>query len=491
MSLIFDESQFNHRFIKEKTVKGVVFALSTTVFRAIINFVGNVVLARLLTPSVFGAFGILSFSVQQVPVLLYDFGLQDALVQKRKPLGKKEVATVFTVNAATAALFVAIIFFAAPFLSRHYGIDSQGPWLFRIFSLIIFTFLLEGIPLALLKRRIGFDQLIWVSLAGAVSFNLITIALAIFNFELLSLVYGTLLSRIFSLLTLFKFQSWQIAFAFEREKLKKLLNFGLPLKGTTILGLIALSIVPLLVGSVAGLEAVGYFGFSDRILGLVMIVPSTLSTILFSSLSRSQDRHKLFKVVVEKSIEWVGFLVFPIAAIFIALAPQIISLIFTDKWLPALWVFYFGVLAVVVSSLGGIFSQALLSLGKAREMLKISSLQAVLAWGLSLPLVFLVGYNGVALAKLVASLSSFLSLFFLRKQIRPQIVNRVFPSFFAALASGGAIKLLVPHVLRGIVTLFLLAGCGLIIYLLLLLPFKGRALWEDGKKIERSLLEAK
>jgi len=483
----FDETQINGRFIKKKTVRSIVFYSSTSIFGIIVNFLGNVILARVLAPAIFGAFGVITFAVQQVPVLVYDLGLPEALVQKKKPLKKREIATVFTVNTLTALFFVSLIFVLAPFMARYYAIDTRGPWLFRIFSLVILGFLLESIPMALLRRRIAFEKIAFLSLVGVLSFNLIAVTLALLNLGILSLILAVLLSRIVALSVLFKLQTWKISFAIETEKLKELLKFGLPLRGTTWVGLTTLSIVPLLVGSISGLEAVGYFNFSSRILSLVLVIPGVLSAVLFSSLSRSQDKPKLFQGMVEKSIEWVTLLVFPMVSIFIALGPQIISLIFTDKWLPALWIFSLGFLTVAVSCVGGVLSQALFSLGKTKAMLKISSLRAVAEWSLSLPLIFLIGFNGVALAKLLASFTSFLPLVVLRKQIKLKISDKIFPYFLAALTSGLVLKLLVPYTVRGIVTLICLAGGGFLLYLLILLPFKGKILWQDCQKIKDSL----
>lgn len=486
-----NQIKMDSRFIKNHTARGIVWSFLTSIIKMVLNFGGNLFLARLLAPAVFGAFGILTFWSQQVPVLLYDLGLPNALIQKKGKLTRKELASVFTVNALVAFFLTVMIFVLSPILAQHYQVNGQGAWLFRMYSLIVFTFVLESIPLVLLKRRIGFDRLVWVSLAGAVSFNLMTVILALAGFGLYSLILGTFTSRIFGLLVLFKFQKWHYTVDFQKEKIKKLLNYGLPLKGTALVGLTTLSIVPLLVGSVSGLEAVGYFHFSDRILGFILVIPGIVSPILFSSLSRSQDKPRLFKLMLEKTTEWIALIVFPIVALFLALAPQVVSLVFSDQWLPGLPVFYLSFLTVGISCVGGLYYEALLSIGKSGVMLKIATLRGLIEWTLSLSLIMIMGYPGVALAKLAASLTFIPVLLMIKRQAKLRLFGRIFPYLAAALLTGIIVKLLVPLTVRGIASLLGLAIVGGVFYFVIVLPFKGRVLWLDVMKISRSIKEAK
>lgn len=445
-------------------------------------------LARHLDPIIFGAFGIIIFVAQQIPVVLFDLGLPDALIQKKKPLNQKELSTVFTINAVVAVIFVALIYFLAPKLADYYQIDSLGPWLFRIFSLGIFGFLLESIPLTLLKRKISFARISLVSSVGIVSFNLATITFVFLGFGLMGLILGVLVAKAISLFFLFRLQTWKISFNFDLKELNKLFSFGLPLRGTALVGLISLSIVPILIGSVSGLAAVGYFNFADRISNLFLIAPSIIGVILFPSLSRAQNNPALFKQIIEKSIEWMSFLIFPCAAIFIALSLQVVSLFFTDKWLPAITIVNLSVLTVVITSIGGVITQALFSLGEAKLILKITLLTTLLQWIISLALISAYGYNGVAFSRLIVSLTALLPFIILRRKIRLDLFDKVFPYFSTALISAFIVSLLVPHFIKGIPTLTLLFAIGLGVYLLLLAPFKIKYLWHDGLKIKGLLL---
>lgn len=89
MNDLFDETQIDGSFIKEKTIRGIAFSAFASGIKTVIAFFGNVILARILAPSVFGAFGIITFVCQQVPVVLYDIGLSDALIQRKTHQPKK------------------------------------------------------------------------------------------------------------------------------------------------------------------------------------------------------------------------------------------------------------------------------------------------------------------------------------------------------------------------------------------------------------------
>jgi O-antigen/teichoic acid export membrane protein len=92
---------------------------------------------------------------------------------------------------------------------------------------------------------------------------------------------------------------------------------------------------------------------------------------------------------------------FPITAILLALGPELTHVLFTDRWMPGIHVFY-----LYCMSPGGIgvflpLYSAILSLGNTRILLFISLFLVAAEWGMGVYFVIHYGFTGVAFSQLI------------------------------------------------------------------------------------------
>ena len=96
------------RSLKEKTITGVIWTTFQRGGALLIGFIGNIILARLLTPDDYGCIGLLLIFTSIADVLI-DGGLGSALVHK-KELNKIDCSTVFTANLVFSIILFGILF---------------------------------------------------------------------------------------------------------------------------------------------------------------------------------------------------------------------------------------------------------------------------------------------------------------------------------------------------------------------------------------------
>ena len=99
----------------------------------IMQFIINLVLARLLAPDDFGLVGMILIIVI-ISNTLTDGGFGAALIQKSKP-NEADFSTAFYINIATALLLYIIIYFTAPIVATFLGATELVDIL-RVLSLV-------------------------------------------------------------------------------------------------------------------------------------------------------------------------------------------------------------------------------------------------------------------------------------------------------------------------------------------------------------------
>ena len=102
-----------------------------------IQFISGIVLARLLTPHDYGCVGMLAIFITLSESFI-DGGFGSALIQKKNPT-QTDYSTIFWWNIVVAIVMYAIIFVAAPAISRFYGIPVLSSVL-RVQGIILFIF---------------------------------------------------------------------------------------------------------------------------------------------------------------------------------------------------------------------------------------------------------------------------------------------------------------------------------------------------------------
>ena len=98
-----------------KALSGTIWATIDRFGIMALQFIVNLILARLLTPADYGCIGMLAIFIIVSQVLI-DGGFGSALIQKREPT-QEDYSTIFFWNLFFAIALYVILFFASPWLS--------------------------------------------------------------------------------------------------------------------------------------------------------------------------------------------------------------------------------------------------------------------------------------------------------------------------------------------------------------------------------------
>lgn len=480
-------SEIDLQTVKSRAVKGVLTLTGRTFILQIVSFLGFFCLTILLKRTEFGLF----FAVSELVAILgyfSDIGLAAALIQKKESPTENDVRSTFTIQQILVVGLLIIAFLLTPTLKNFYNIPENGVWL--LWSLLIGFFLasLKTIPSVLLERKLRFDLLAVVEIFESLVFYGIAVFLAWKGFGINSYSLAIVARGIIGVILVYIFSPWPVGFAFEKESLKHLMKFGVPYQANSFLAVIKDRMMNVMMWKIIGVDGVGILGWAQKWAQMPLrFVMDSVMKVTFPAFSRMQDNTAELKKGIEKTIFFVSLLTFPALAGLVILAKPFISLIPQyGKWdvaLIALGFYAFNsAWAAVTTPLVNVLSAT----GRIKTVFKLMVMWTVLTWILFPALGLKFGYNGVALASALVSISSIVALFLVKKYINFDLINSVRSSFVSTLVMSlslyGTIQL-APQLSQSIIGIIILIILSAIVYSVVIFLQLGNSLIMDIKKL--------
>ena len=436
----------------------------------LIFFIGSIVLARILAPQVFGIYAIVNFIVTFFSTF-GDVGIGAALIQKKGELGRDELSTTFWLQQILVWLVVVVVVIAAPLALKVYPtLPPVGVWLIRAMAVSFLLSSLKTIPAILMERNIDFKRIAWVDITENLAFQGVAISCAFMGFEVWSFILAAITRSFLGTVIIYALSPWRPSFHYRFESVKGLVRFGLPYQGNQLLNFIKDAVTPLFIGAYAGAAAVGYVNWARNFAFAPLIISETFGRVAFPAFSKLQHDKELLARTVERSIRMMTLVLFPITSAMIALAPEIIHVVFTDKWMPGINAYYLFCIAPVCVGIFLPMYSTILALGQSRILLVMTINLIMLEWGLGVPLVIRFGFTGVAMAQpVVTILFTYVYYRVLRKQ---QIIPRIWINISLPLVSAIivclVIKFMAQFYIADILSVTMLIIANMILFLMLI-----------------------
>lgn len=329
--------------LKQKAISGIFWSLLQNVGGKGITFIVMIILARLLTPEIFGLIGMLMIFIQ-VSQTLVQAGFNQALIQK-KETDEEDYSSVFWINLVVSILIYAILFIGAPWISAFYD-QPVLTELTRAFSLVFVINAFSYVQEARLSKEMRFKTLTIIHIPSTIIGGVVSVTMAFMGYGVWSLIALQLVTRLAYAVQIWIYAKWQPLIAFNGTKARSLFSFGSKLMISGVIHSVYQNIYLVVIGKFFPLSAVGYYQNAQNL----VIIPSTtfsgaLSKVAFSAFSSVQDDNKKLKDGYKKVIQQVLFWLCPAFVLAGVLAEPLFRLVFTEKWLPA--VPYFRWLCIV------------------------------------------------------------------------------------------------------------------------------------------------
>lgn len=441
----------------------------------IVSLLVQIVLARILAPSDFGAMAIMVVFTNLGTTFMLS-GLNTAIIQK-KELEESDPSTAFWLSFAISVLFFLIIWLTSPVIASFYSAPSLvGP--LRVLSLMVVFGSLSSIQTALITRALNFKRIFIASSTSLVLSAVAGIAVALAGGGVWSLVCQQLCISIVNCIALTAQTRWLPKASFSMKSAKELYSFGWKLMTSGLLESLYQSFADLIVGKLFSSSELGYFSQGRKYPQAVgWALDSAMQPVILSSISKLQDDRKQARQFIVTSLRCACFVVMPSMFFLAACANSLIPVALGEQWTPIVPVFQLFAITYAFISIQSVNLQSINAMGRSDLYLKIE----ILKRGLGIAVLLLTSFvlrdiTAIAMGYLAVELvSTFINSFPNRQLIgypyRKQLKD-IAPIFIIAAASAIVASLIDFVMTPSFVTLFVQVLVMLVLYCALCKIFK-------------------
>lgn len=419
--------------IKRRTTAGILALTSRTLILQIISLFAFSILTVILTPENIGVY-IAVTAIMRLVNFFTDFGLGAAIVQQKNEINNDELKTAFTIQTSVTLAIFLLALLLQNYVSVFFGFSNDATLLFLALIFTLFLSSFKTIPSVLLERSLSFDKLIIPQIAEALAFNFIVVILAIKGFGVSSYTYSALIAALVGIPVYYLISPWKIGLGISAKSLR-ILIYGIQFQAKSVLGTLKDDLLTIVLAKFLPFAQLGLIGWGQKWAFFPFrFVVDSVTKVTFSTYARIQEDKKILSAAIEKSLFAVSLTMFPILAGIMLTAGFFVEFIPKyQKWEGGLISLYFFCLNAGVSSLSNILINVLDATGKVKVTLKLMVLWLTLTWFLTALFVYLWGFNGVAVASFVVTLTIFLTVYLVKKSIDFSFIQSIKKPFIAAL----------------------------------------------------------
>ena len=474
--------------IKKKSLTGVISFFARTIFLQAIGLVSALILSIFLGPEDFGIYGIVT---QIIALLIFfsDIGLASSLIQKKEEPSQADYQTAFTVQQLLSWMICLIVLVLVYLNLLGDKIGTDGNWLLLALAFSFPLATLKTIPSIILTRKLEFNKLILPQIFEQLVFHIILIIMAWKGYGILSYAYASIARSVIGVIVMQIIQPWIAFFAIHRQSLKSLLNFGIKFQLNDLLARIKDQLYFLALGAYLPLDQFGYLQWSKNwSMYPYNLTVSNVMSVTFPTFSRLQSHPEVLKKAIEKSIYFISLAIFPVL-IGMSLFIQPLTVVFPRyaKWQPAIPSFIMFTLSILWAAISTPLINALNAIGKINQSLKLMLFWTILTWILTPVLLYFFGFNGVALAALLISFTSILSVILINRFVKVNIWQNVNSQLLASILMLLVGILGMPIWQQSLGKLFVGLLISGLTYLLIFSLFSGKRFIAEIKNIKSNL----
>ncbi|GAA1855354.1 lipopolysaccharide biosynthesis protein [Microlunatus capsulatus] len=347
--------------------RGALITVGAQGVKIVLQVVGVVVLARLLTPGDYGLVAMVT-AIIGVAEIFRDFGLSSAAVQA-KTLSKAQRDNLFWINTGAGLFFTVLVFFTAPLIARIYGHEE----LVGLTHVLALVFVLNGMGTqyrADLNRRLQFTKLATVEIAAPAISLVVAIVAALEGAGYWALAVQQITMAVVLLVGNAASARW-IPRLPRRAPMRDLFTFGWQLAGSLFVGYLGNNIDSLTIGTRFGSEALGLY---NRAFQLLMTplgqlrAPST--KVALPVLSRLREDREASNAYLQRGQAALGLTLVVGLGVIIGAAEPVTSIFLGRQWLSVEPILRLLAVAGVFQSLAYVGLWIYLSHGLTKELLQ-------------------------------------------------------------------------------------------------------------------------
>lgn len=426
--------------MSSKIITGFIWKFAERSSAQAITFILSIILARLLSPNDYGIIAILLVFITIADVFV-NAGFGNALIQK-KNADNLDFSSVFYCSLILSIFIYIIIYLVAPFIALFYNMPILENTL-RVLALRIPIAAINSVQQAYISRNMQFKKFFYSTLSGTLGSAIIGITMAYNCYGIWALVGQYLSNAVINTIVLFSIIEWRPRLIFSVQRLKSLFDYGWKLLLSGLIDTGYNSLNSLLIGKFYTPVDLAFFDTGKKFpMTIVTNINSSISSVLFPALASEQDNIEQVKEHTRKAIQICSYIMWPLMLGMAACADNIVRIVLTDKWLPAVPYLQIACITYGLWPIHTANLQAINAMGRSDIFLKIEVIKKIV--GIMALLISLqYGVLAIALSGIVTGvICTFINAYpngYLLKYTYLEQMKDILPSFLLSMIMGAAI----------------------------------------------------
>ncbi len=393
--------------LRAKTTRGAALLGGASVAEQASRFARNMLLTRLLAPSVFGTMAIV-MSASSIVGSLSDIGLKASVV--RNPRGREPayLNAAWWLAMGRGLGVYAICFVMAPWVARFYG-NLEISALLRVALLSV---VLEGAmsPRSCLpQKEMKFGRWAAITNGGALCGVILTVILSFVLRDVWALAIGYLSENVFRCLLSYILCPGLPLFGWDRDAVRDLLSYSRGAYGLSFLNLIFTRTDIFVLGKLYSPTALGLYTMAVYLAQTPTgFIQNTVASALFPAFAHVQEDHERINRVLLEATSWLIVLGLPAVVVVWLYAPSLLTVIYGARYLKSAGPLAVAAAVAFLSVLNGVITDAFSAMGRPALHRRAVAASAVIMIVAIYPACKILGVVGAQIAALLAIGTSYL-----------------------------------------------------------------------------------
>lgn len=296
-----------------------------------VQFILQVILARLLTPEDYGVLSLMVIFTTLANVFIQN-GFNTSLIQN-KDVTEEDYSSVFWVSLIIAAIIYGGLYIAAPLIAEFYHMPNLvAP--FRVLCLMLFPGAYNSVQLAKVSRQMDFKKVFYSNVAGIILAGAVGIGVAKAGGGLWALVIQTILNTLVACVVMSFTVKWYPRLVINFRRVKVLFSYGWKLLVSSLMDTLYQNIQSLMIGKKYNADTLAYYDRGKQFPQYgINAINSAVQSVLLPAMSAEQDDAAKVKSMTRNSVMMSSYIIFPMMAGLAGIASSFVKLLLTDKWL--------------------------------------------------------------------------------------------------------------------------------------------------------------
>lgn len=369
--------------LKEKTFVGFIYKFAERGAAQGINFLVQIILARLLMPEEFGTIALLNVLMTILDVFV-TYGFGNSLVVDKKS-DKLDFSTCFFFGILLSTIMYAVVYACSPYISHYFYGHEDLDVLVKFMALRMPIAAVNSVQHAYIAKKMQFKLFFYATLIGTVLSGIVGIAMAYAGYGVWALAVQYLSNALFNTVTLWFISDWRPYWMFSFQRLRAIYDYGWKILVTGLVDTVFGQVRNLVIAKQYSRADLAYYNRGTTFPGFGMkLIEPTVNGVLFPALSNCNDDQMMMKSITRRVVKVSTYIICGFIFYLLAIAKPLVSVLLTSKWLPCVVFLQIACLAYSMRPLQIINACVIRASGRSAMLLKLDLLKK----GIGLALLF-------------------------------------------------------------------------------------------------------